>query len=69
MQITINDKTYDTDTMTPEAVGLVNKMLNSQANSEAFKVASEAYGQALISILEANKPIELQEESEDTDEA
>ena len=66
MQIQINDKTYDTDTMTPEAVGLVNKMLNAQANSEAFQVAGEAYGQALVKILESNKPIEIEQDVEDT---
>jgi hypothetical protein len=64
MQITINEKTYDTDTMSPQAITLINRIMGSEASAEAFNIAKQVYSNDLAKLLEDNQPI-----GEDTPDA
>jgi hypothetical protein len=55
MQITLNEKIYDTDTMSTEAVNLVNRIINCTAAEEVQAIAKLAYTEKLTEILEANE--------------
>ncbi len=61
MQITINDKVYDTETMTPEAQNLVQHLINANVQTEAYKAAGIAFSSQLQYLLEANQPIDNKE--------
>lgn len=61
MQITINDKTYDIENMTPEAQSLVLSITNANNQQLAYRAAAEFFGNQLAALLEANQPIDSDE--------
>jgi|GEM_PF-4668077 hypothetical protein len=62
MMITINDKTYDPDDLTPEQVSLFNQAMSAQtqarqaeSNAQIFRVAEGAFAEALAANIAASE--------------
>ena len=66
MQITLNKKTYDTDTMSPEAQAVVSNIVNAATQELAYKASKEFFTQQLTAILETNQPVDTEETTEES---
>jgi len=69
MQVTINDKVYNVAEMSQEAQVLIQKCINMETQIEALSIAKQAYNNALVKVVNSNKPVENDTENPEDNSA